>query len=461
MLLYYTVSAQTAADFADWICFLHKLCVYYQTIYCVWEVMVVKNTNIFYLFSAFLLCFWGTAYCKTVDIGSEKDPGLKIGFSCGNKYSTIGFLNPSHHRSAIKYDEFNRNLPPVDSSDLPTFDENNAKIRMFFKPNMRAWMVGRRREYLVGQNRWKLEPLQQGCGAKYSRYWQRGSNKIFSEVEIKFSESKAEIFVEAKFTNLSRNECQVDFYPAFSFLRNREFTFMMPRSFNGYIGGKPHKFYYGEKEVITRGDPASFWWRQVATKSDFIEFASRERIPFDQGDLSAPAYFSFVGLPGRTNLIWDVASLGSQKNMQYWEIGWDDQLAEAVPSWVLTLKRRESKSIKFRIVTVKGLTRVDAVNDNWIIGYSAVPRGTNLHLEFVPLVPVGDCELIGKVIKASGNIQSEQRVEIAAMHPFAVGGKVWQASDIFERSAFYPITLSVTPKDNSKLGCSISGVIVP
>ena len=448
-----------------------RLCVYYSFEYVECgsllkrddhrEVLMLNSYLNIFLIGLGIFISGGNALGKTTDLYSEKDPDVKIGIRCDNKYAVIAFLNPSAHRSSIKYEEFNRNLPLVDTADMPTFNENNAKIRMFFKPNLRCWSVGRRREYLVGKERWELKDALQANGAEYSRYWQRGSNKIHSVITAKFSSDKAEVFIEAKFTNLSRNDCQVEFHPVFSFLRNRDLNFVMPRKYSGFIGGKPRDFYYGYKEKLTDSEAGSFWWRKVAQKADFIEFASRERIPFNTPELTVPDFFSFIGLPGKTNLIWDVAMENGKKDMQYWEVGWDDMLAEAVPAWLIYLKRRETRTINFRIITVKGLDRVDMVKQNWVLGYGAEHKRNKVHLEFVPLKPVGDCELIGKIVKASGNIQSEQRVELAAMHPFAVGGKVWQASDIFERAAFYPITLSVTPKDNSSLSCKIESVIVP
>ena len=145
----------------------------------------------------------------------------------------------------VKYEEFDQFLPSKDSDNRSTYDEEKAKIRLFFKPILRTWGTSRRRSYLVGEGRWKLERIENGV--KYSRRWKRNSDKINSEIFVRMVPERAEIFVEAVFTNQGRGACQVEFSPKTVFLRDRSLFLMIPRQYSSFANGKQENFFYGEK----------------------------------------------------------------------------------------------------------------------------------------------------------------------------------------------------------------------
>ncbi len=392
--------------------------------------------------------------------GDEKKS--QIGLAYGNMYSEVAFLNPSTHRTVVKYEEFDQFLPSKDSDNRSTYDEEKAKIRLFFKPMLRTWGTSRRRSYLVGEGRWKLERIENGV--KYSRRWKRNSDKINSEIFVRMVPERAEIFVEAVFTNQGRGACQVEFSPKTVFLRDRSLFLMIPRQYSSYANGKQEKFFYGEKVRLDNNTDRNYFWRRES-KDDptgFIDYVSRERIPFNNSKVDRVNVFGFVQLTGKTSLIWDFqkdAACGQY--MQYLEFGWEDRLGDAVSAWSLNLKRGESKKIAFRVVTVKGISRFDFVNENIIVGYGV--EKNLLRIEMVPLAPLGVSSLTGEVINSdSKQVLIKQKSGIAEMQPFSAGGKNWStpAGVIFERGTSYPIKMSLSLNEGKSLFDS-KGVIVP
>ena len=101
------------------------------------------------------LLLWGTMLLFSAHsaeyrvIMTGKDEKTEAGFVGNNMYSDVAVLNPSVHRSAVKLEEFGLYMPSKDSDNRDTYDEEKARIRLFFKPSVRAKTARGRRVYLV------------------------------------------------------------------------------------------------------------------------------------------------------------------------------------------------------------------------------------------------------------------------------------------------------------------------
>ncbi len=396
---------------------------------------------------------------KVLLTGKEKN--VEAGFIGSNMYSDIALLNPSVHRAAVKLEEFSSYMPSKDSGGRETYDEEKARIRLFFKPSVRAWSARGRRIYLVGEGRWKLE--QNNGAAKYSRNWKRNNNRVTSDVTVSMKKDRAEIIVEAVFTNKGRSDCMVDFAPQFSFMREKDLVLLIPRQHTDFIDGRQKSFFYGEKVVLDNSKGRNYFWRKAA-KDDttgFIDYVARERIPFSNPAVNRLDVFGFVQLPGKSNLVWDLRNSADAESLQYIELGWEKGYADSVISWNVLLKRGETKKIKFRLITVKGLSRFDAVSSNMLVGYSVAKD--RLIIEMAPLSALGLSLLNGNVINSQNKqvLIKREDVEIAEMQPFNPGRMEWPSPTVFNRSISYPISISLKSKENGSVLLQSDGMIVP
>ena len=418
------------------------------------------------------LLLWGTMLLFSVHsteyrvIMTGKDEKTEAGFVGNNMYSDVAVLNPSVHRSAVKLEEFGLYMPSKDSDNRDTYDEEKARIRLFFKPSVRAKTARGRRVYLVGEGRWKLEKVNKGT--KYSRNWKRNNNKVLSEITVTMADKKAEITIEGTFTNKGSNDCVVEFAPQFSFLRNKELVLMIPRKYTDIINGRQKSYFYGEKVVLDNSRVRSYFWRKAAKDytTGFVDYVARERIPFNNPALDRFDVFGFVQLPGKSNLVWDIRNAAEAESLQYIEFGWENGLADTVAAWNVQLKRGETKKVKFRLLTVKGLSRFDAVSENILVGYGVErdkQKKDRLKIEMAPLCPTGISILNGNVINAQDKqvLIKREDVELAEMQPFNPGKMEWPPSTNLDRSSSYPIKISLKSKADGNLLLQAEGVIAP
>ena len=393
---------------------------------------------------------------------SGKEKKFEAGLAGNNMYADLALLNPSVHRASVKLEEFGMYMPQKDSDGRDTYDEEKARIRLFFKPSVRAWAASGRRVYLVGDGRWKLAKADKAV--KYSRDWKRNNNKVFSEITVKMAENRAEIIVEGAFTNKGRTDCVVEFAPQFSFMRNQDLALQIPRKHTDFIDDKQTTFFYGEKVVLDNSKGRNYFWRKVAKDDNtgFIDYVARERIPFINPYIDRLDVFGFIQLPGKSNLVWDLRNASdAADSLQYLEFGWENGMADTVVSWNVPVKRGETKKVRFRLITVKGLSRFDAVSENMLVGYSV--EKDRLKLEMAPLSALGLSLLDGKVINAREKqvLIKREDVELAEMQPFNPGKMEWPSPTKFDRSSSYPIEISLKSKADGKSLLKSSGVIVP
>ena len=389
-----------------------------------------------------------------------KEKPVETGIIGSGKYSEVALLNPSVHRAAVKYEEFDMHMPAKNIDNRNTYDEDQAKLRLFFKPSIRAWGGGRSRVSLVGEGRWKLAKTEDA--ALYSRSWKRNAYKVVTDVNISMPDNRAEIIVEGVFTNNGRNDCVVEFAPQFWFIRDKALTMMLPRQYSDFINGKQKNFSYGEKVELDNTKGRNYFWRKAA-KDDhhgFIDYVSRERIPFTNSHVDLIDVFGFVQLPGKNTLVWDLKNAADTKTLQYLEAGWDDRTGDALAAWHIPLKRGETKKVKFRLITVKGLSRFDTLSDNMLVGYGV--EKDRLKIEMAPLSSLGLSLLHGEVINARDKqVLIKQPAELAEMNPFNPGRMEWRSTVKFERSLLYPIKISLHTKVGNNLLLQNKGVIVP
>ncbi|MBE6402137.1 MAG: hypothetical protein E7039_00255 [Lentisphaerae bacterium] len=396
---------------------------------------------------------------RNITVG-KGDKTVEAGIVAGNMYSEVALLNPSVHRAMIKHEEFGLYMPSKDSDNRSTYDEEKAKIRMFFKPGLRTWSAKGRRSYLVGEDRWSVE--KSGDVVKYFRNWKRNNNKIASEVRICMDEKKAEFIVEGIFTNKGRSDCAVEFSPQFTFLREADPVLLIPRKYSDYINGNQKYFAYGEKVVLNNTKGRNYFWRKAAKNdtSGFVDYVARERIPFTNPNIDRVNMLGFVQLPGKTNLIWDIKNAADAESLQYVEFGWENNTGDAVFAWNIYLKRNETKKVRFRVITVKGLSRFDAVSEDMVVGYG-IEGKDKLRIEMAPLSPLGISQLYGEIVNAHNkHVLIKQSSELAEMQPFTPGRMEWRSTAVFERSASYPINMTLHSKEG-KLLLKSDGVIAP
>ena len=420
-------------------------------------------------YTVFLVLFFSTAVfneCRAdyraLVMNNEKKS--VAGYIGSNFYSETVFLNPSVHRAAVKLEEFDMFLPLRDSENRTTYDEEKAKIRLFFKPGMRVWSASGRRPFLVGDRLWKQ--VSSSDAVKYSRNWKRNTNAVFTEVTARMSENKGEIVVEGTFTNKGRGECIVEFAPQFSFTRHSHLTLLIPRLYNDVIDGKQKSFFYGDKVVLDNTRGRNYFWRRAVRKSEqsnenngFVDFVARERIPFTNSKINRVDLFGFVNLPGGSNLVWDLKNSAEKEELQYIEFGWENSLGEAIAAWQIKLKRNETRKVKFRVITVKGLSRFDALSENMLVGYGV--EQDRLKIEMAPLKPFGTSILNGEVINSyNRQVMIKQQSELAEMQPFNAGKMEWRSTVMFVRNGSYPIKISLQTSDG-KMILRSHGVIVP
>ena len=393
-----------------------------------------------------------------------KENKTVAGYIGSNLYSETAFLDPSVHRAAIKLEEFDMYLPRRDSENRSTYDDEKAKIRLFFKPGMRVWGASGRRHFLVGDRLWKV--TKNTDSVTYSRNWKRAGQVVFTEITARMAKDKSEIIIEGSFVNKGRNECIVEFSPQFSFTRNNHLTLFIPRLYSDIIDGKQKKFFYGEKVLLDNSRGRNYFWRRAVKKSEhneedsgFVNFAARERIPFFNNQINRVDMFGFVNLPGEANFVWDLKNAAEKEALQYIEFGWENGLGEAIAAWQIKLKRNETKKVKFRVITVKGLSRFDVLSENMLVGYGV--DKDRLKIEMAPLKQLGISLLHGKVINShSKQVMIKQQSELAEMQPFNAGKMEWRAPVGFVRNGSYPIKILLQTSDGKKI-MQTDGVIVP
>lgn len=395
----------------------------------------------------------GGAEYKTILGGKGRN--IQEGFIYGNLYCQIAFLNPSKHVGTLSAGDINI-MPRHDVNGKPTLEEKESKLRIFCKPSLRVTTVARRIRTVSGDGDWSLEKIP--GGVKYTRSHADSRNSIDVEYSVVFDKKNAQIRFDLKMENSGNGECRVDFSPDMTFLRDdvKPMSVILRRSAVRYYDGKRSEIFYNEKTLLD-GSYRNYWWRRVNPgNKEFLNHFNRERIPFNHARLQSPSVFGVIGLAGEATLVWD---MGKSK-LNNLEIFWDGILGGVSPGWNLVLKPGEKFQQTFRMLTLRGLDEVDAVQDDWVFGY--LLDKDMLYIKVVPLSPRQRLAIQG-VLNDSNNSQVliNQRAEMAAMNPFLPGRMEWRAAQPFRQGVTYPIKVTMTKiNDGSFVLVESSGTVM-
>ena len=390
---------------------------------------------------------------RTILGGKNKD--VEEGLVFSNKYAQMAFLNSSLHNSNITRGDF-AVMPRTDVNKKHTLDEAEARIRLFVMPDVRVRTVMRRPTTIHGENDWQLKKAP--GGVEYLRTYKRDSSCINANMSVQMDPVNAQIWFTVNFVNSGKRTCAIEFTPEFTFLRNgvEPLELVLRRESIRYVDGVRKSFLNNETTVLD-GKNRSYWWRRVARDSkDFGNYFNREVIPFTHPRLVPPDMFGFTGLLGNSTLIWD---LGKNIALNKLDVEWEAEHGSVTPVWAFKLDAGQKQTIKFRLITIKGMRHFDEVGDKWIFGYSA--ENDLLRVLTVPLAPHDRLSLTTTVSDSHNQVLINQRSEIAAMTPYAPGKVDLRAATPFQLNAVYPVKLLLSSlEDNSRI-LEVSGNIVP
>ena len=375
----------------------------------------------------------------TVILGG-KNKDIEEGFVFGNKYCQIAFLNPSLHGGGITGGDFNI-MQRRDVTGKHTLDESEACHRIFFKPDVKVSSTGRRVRAVYGSENWALTKIDKGVN--FHRKFVSAACSVSADIAVTFDPEKAQVFCRATIKNNGSGSAKVEVLPEFIFLRNdiQPLELIMERAFVRYENGK-RKQIRGYEKTLLGGGGRDYWWRRVARDcKDFTNYFNRERIPFTHARLVPPQQFGITGLAGKGTLIWDLGENPAEK-ITYLDVIWEAVRGNINPAWRIELKGGEQKNIEFRMLTLRGLTRFDSVNKDWVFSFQT---GNDLCvIQSVPLKPQDKLTIAATVNDSRNNqVVINQRSELAAMTPFTPSRVEWRSAAEFQNHVIYPVKLTI------------------
>ena len=402
--------------------------------------------------------FWAVIFTasaveyKTILGGKGKN--VEEGFIASNSYCLMGFLNPSKYVGAVSVNDIDV-ITRQDTAGKFTLEERESKIRLFFKPSLRVTTVARRSRTVRGDGDWTLEKIP--GGVKYSRTHADALNNIGLEISAVMDSQKAQVSFDIKLENNGNGDCRVDFSPEFNFLRHdvQPLELTVRRSMALYHNGKRNEFFYNEKTVLN-GAYRTYWWRRVnPDNKDFVSHFNRECIPFNHPRLKSPEVFGLTGLAGDATLVWDMGKTVMDKL----DVRWEGVLTGVEPIWDIVLKPGEKREMKFRLLTLRGMEQIDAVQDDWVFSYTL--EDDLLYIQALPLMPQQRLAMQGALSDSRNNqVLINQRAEMAAMNPFNPGRMEWRAANKFIPGVTYPIKITMSPISDRSVLIESSGRII-
>ena len=393
----------------------------------------------------------GSEY-KTILGGKAKN--VEEGLVYGNSYCLMGFLNPSKHIGALAVNYID-GVTRQDVNGKFTLDENESKLRVFFKPDLRVTTVARKPRTVRGNGDWNLEKIP--GGVKYSRTHADSTNNIDAVFSAVLDKKSAQVNIAVTVENSGNGTCRVDCSTLFNFLRNdmNPLDLTIRRSMVRYNNGQRTEFFYNENTLLD-GSQRYYWWRRVSpANKEFISHFNRERIPFNHSRLKTPEIFGLTGLAGKGVLIWDMGKTPLSKL----DISWEGVLGGVEPIWNLVLKPGEKREMTFRVLTLRGIDQIDAVKGDWVFAYSL--EEDLLHLKALPLVPQQGLRMQAAVTDSRNNqVLVNDNALMAAMNPFVPGKIEWRAASKFVSGVNYPIKVTVTRDRDRSVLTEASEVVI-
>lgn len=416
------------------------------------------------VFIAFLLFF-----CVIAAFADDKDfdvilggqnNNVEEGFTYNGTFHQIAFINPSLHSGNIVGGDF-AIMQRRDVNNRHTLDEDEAKVRLFFKPEIRVKSLGRRSRMIHGAEKWKL--VKKDRGVAYSRIYANAAGSMKSSINVQSDPVRAQLYVEVKLENIGFSDCQVEFSPVTTFLRNdvQPFNVVMPRSLIRYTDGKRTYIMFNEKTLLN-SNWRNYWWRTAAKDCrDFLNAFNRERIPFNHPRLLAPDKFALTGLVGKSALIWDLEeSFKNNEKLAALELSWDAGRGDAVTNWSVNLKRGEKKTIRYRIITLRGLNSFADIRGDWVLGYSINESCDLLQIQAVPVLPQ-DKHSVAATVNDSRNNQVlvNQSSEVAAMSPFTPCKLEWRPDSLFQHGVVYVIRMKLSSVEGKGIFEQLANIV--
>lgn len=412
--------------------------------------------------------FFGCIFCFLCAVGGFSLPGAEhidilrgdennahCGYVFGNRYCTVGFLNPSTASSRINAEDFVV-IPRKNLQGENTVDVRETRVRLFFRPDVRLRTVGRRLFAMHGEKNWKLEKLDDGV--KYSRSFVRGGSRGEVIITVTMPKERAEMFVEYTVKNTGNTICAVDGMLSFSFLRNglMPLDLFMQRQMVRDIDGKRTTF-LGNEHTVLDTNVQSYWWRRLIKEPGvFHSYYNRERIPFDHKLMIKPEIFGFFKLAGSNALIWD---MGKNSSINFLDVAWENEVATVSPDWEYRIEPGKECKVKFRLLTLKDMRRADLIGKNWVFGFYA--NADLLTVQAVSLRPAQGTQLTVTVSDENHQMLINQRSEMPSISPFTPGQISMRAASAFRYSSVYPVKVVMGYlKDNTNF-LEITANIVP
>ena len=139
----------------------------------------------------------------TIMGGKNKD--IEEGYTFYNKYCQMAFLNPSVHNTRITSGDFDQVLRRRDVENRYTLDENEAKLRIFFKPEVQVKSADGRQDIVLGEKNWML--VKQNDGVKYFRRFRNDTSNVASSLVLAMAPDHAYFTFEGEFVNSGQDTC--------------------------------------------------------------------------------------------------------------------------------------------------------------------------------------------------------------------------------------------------------------
>ena len=197
-----------------------------------------------------------------------------------NKYCQTAFMNPSRFGARVKAADF-AVMPHKDVDNKATYEEEAAKIRLFFRPDVSVRTAGRRTQTVTGQADWVISKIKDGV--VYTRKYKRDSSEVKTEITVKMIPDQAVMQFDCKLTNTGSRACKTETMLTFSFIKNDVAPLMLTLERQRARYDKNNNRVNYRSNEITRLDARSqsYWWRRVAKDVRFSNYINRERIPFN------------------------------------------------------------------------------------------------------------------------------------------------------------------------------------
>jgi hypothetical protein len=153
--------------------------------------MTNKFIVTFYCLAALSNVFLSGSEYTTIWGGEKKN--IDQGCIFYNKYCQTAFMNPSRFGARVKAADF-AVMPHKDVDNKATYEEEAAKIRLFFRPDVSVRTAGRRTQTVTGQANWVISKIKDGV--VYTRKYKRNSSEVKTEITV-ISRHILLVFLEA------------------------------------------------------------------------------------------------------------------------------------------------------------------------------------------------------------------------------------------------------------------------